>query len=82
MSKIRCPQCRGVKKCNGMGHVYGDCGMCNATGLIETRVKVEPVVSQPVIDIIEQVSNAVVEPVKEVEQKIDGKRAVFKRKKG
>jgi len=90
---IRCPACRGSKKVAKLGGVIGDCNMCRGKGTILAVDKpkpVEPEVNVGVADIISAVADSIpasnidVLPVGDVIEavaKIDGKRAVFKKKR-
>lgn len=85
MDKIRCPNCRGAKKVAKLGGMLGDCALCNATGTIPLADKPKPVITvvetqKEVQDIIAQVSSAV-EQTKEVDIKINPKKAVYRKKK-
>jgi len=85
--KIRCPACRGAKKVPKLGGVVGDCNTCNGDGQINACDKPKPVIVEPVKpvnEIIEQVADCLPasEPEPEpIQKKVNGKRAVFKRKK-
>ncbi len=88
---IRCPACRGAKKVPKLGGMIGQCNTCNGKGTILASEKPKPV--EVVQDVaVKEVINAVadsvpattveaVEPVKEVDVKIDGKKALYKRKR-
>jgi len=94
---IRCPACRGAKKVPKLGGMIGECNTCSGKGTILAVDKPKPVIVEPVesqADIINAVANALpvstVEPDKftvevlkpvEVDTKIDGKKALYKRKK-
>ena len=94
---VRCPGCRGMKKVAKLGGIMGDCNQCQGKGQIKAvdKVVVKTVEVEPVQDIKKAVAEAIPfkakeEPAKAVEvkeepkpkAKIDGKKAVFKRKKG
>lgn len=81
MDMVRCPSCRGAKKMAKLGGVIGDCNTCNGDGKIKACDKPVSVVvvNEPVCDIVSQVAECL--PVSNVDTKIDGKRAVYKRKK-
>jgi hypothetical protein len=94
---VRCSNCRGMKKVAKLGGMMGDCNLCKGTGEIEVSAKPVAVVeSMPLLnDIIAATANCigivdsasasdakieVKDVVKDV-IKIDGKKAIFKRKK-
>lgn len=65
-----------------LGGVIGDCNTCEGVGKIKACDKPMPlatVINEPISDIVSQVAECL--PVSNVDTKIDGKRAVFKRKK-
>ena len=85
--KVRCPACRGSKKIYGLGGIQIDCRTCNGEGQILAVDKVVPEIA-PVDNnsaIIKQVSDCkpvstdIVEP-EEKAVKVQGKRAIYKRK--
>ena len=94
---VRCPACRGAKKVPKLGGMIGECNTCTGKGTILAIDKPKPVIVEPVesqADIINAVANALpvstvepdkftVEVLKPVEPdiKIDGKKALYKRKK-
>lgn len=65
--KIRCSKCRGQKQYAGIGGVMKDCGVCNATGLVDyvelKVVKVEVVINDATPN------SPVVEPIVEAAPK-------------
>lgn len=86
---VRCPACRGSKKVPKLGGMIGECNTCNGKGTIlasDKPVKVEAVASEDVIsrELINAVADSVpvtdIQPV-EADIKIDGKKALYKRKK-
>lgn len=95
---VRCPGCRGMKQVPKLGGMMGDCNQCKGKGQIKTvdKIAVQVVEVEPIQDIKKAVAEAIPfkvtdeEPAKAVEvkeepkpkAKIDGKKAVFKRKKG
>jgi microcompartment protein CcmL/EutN len=94
---VRCPACRGMKKVPKLGGMIGDCNQCKGKGEIKVvdKVEVKAVIPEPVIDIKKAVAQAIPfkakeeekpevkdEPKEQPKAKIDGKKAVFKRKKG
>ena len=87
---IRCPNCRGAKKVPKLGGMIGECNTCNGDGKIKACDKVKPMLiveNEDTQSMVAQVANAlpvnnddeVIEAVKDV--KIDGKKALYKRKK-
>lgn len=93
---IRCPNCRGMKKVAKLGGMMGDCNLCSGKGEIAETDKPKPVLVAPVeIDsvVIKAVSECVpaseiehkasIEtlPVSEPQIKIDGKKAIYRKKK-
>lgn len=84
---VRCPSCRGAKKVAKLGGIIGDCDTCKGTGKIKAADKpivIEVTQVAPCAAIVEQVARAlpIAEPVLSDNVKVDGKRAVYKRKKG
>jgi len=94
MTTIRCPACRGAKKLPKLGGMIGECNTCSGKGTILAVDKPQTLIVEPVesnADIIKAVSEVV--PVSNVEVlkpvalpeepmiKVDGKRAIYKRKK-
>lgn len=86
---IRCPSCRGAKKVPKLGGMVGECNTCVGKGTIlaiDKPIKVEAVTLEDVIskELINAVADCVpaseIQPV-EVDIKIDGKKAIYKRKK-
>ena len=91
MDKVRCTVCRGAKQVMKLGGVMGNCNLCKGVGEInacDVPVVKPVVVELPSDDVIKQVANAVpaskeperLEVPKEVDVKVDGKRAIYKRK--
>jgi hypothetical protein len=93
---VRCPACRGSKRVPKLGGMIGDCNTCNGNGLIKAvdkPVKVEAVIEDVTHkDLINAVADCippssvqdkfvieVLKPV-EVDTKIDGKKALYRRK--
>lgn len=95
--KIRCPACRGAKKVPKLGGMIGECNTCKGNGTILMTDKPKPVViveDVPSLDLINAVADSVassgieqansdkfVVEVLEPDIKIDGKKALYKRKK-
>lgn len=92
--KIRCPACRGMKKVPKLGGMIGDCNTCSGSGSINAIDKPVPAIQAEVIlasEVIAEVKNVeAIKPkltkdapkVDKVEAlKVDGKRAIYKRKK-
>jgi len=83
---VRCPACRGSKKVAKLGGIMGDCNMCSGSGQIKECDRPKPILIvdvEPVVDVIKAVEHvAVVEelPIKEA-IKIDGKKALYRKKK-
>ncbi len=93
---VRCPSCRGAKKVPKLGGMIGECNTCSGKGSIlasdkpKPAINVEPEISQN--DIIDQVADCVpasdISPYKDttiagtLDVKVDGKKALYKRKKG
>jgi hypothetical protein len=87
---VRCPACRGAKKVPKLGGMIGECNTCSGKGTILAVDKPKPVIVEPVesqADIIKAVAEALpvstFEPValpEEPQIKIDGKKALYKRK--
>lgn len=89
MDKVRCPACRGAKKVPKLGGMIGECNTCIGEGSILASDKPKPVLAVEVdsnADIIKAVSKAVpiqadLNDAKPAESfKLDGKKAVFKKK--
>jgi len=94
---IRCPACRGAKKVPKLGGMIGECNTCIGKGQIKAIDKpvkveatIEDVVSKELINAVADCVPATSVPDKftvEVLQpvtpdvKIDGKKALYKRKK-
>lgn len=91
---IRCPACRGCKKVPKLGGMIGECNTCSGKGTIlavDKPVKVEAVTIEAVkekefinavadcvpVTTLELKQHAVIKP----DVKIDGKKALYKRKK-
>lgn len=90
MELVRCPNCRGMKQVAKLGGMMGACNMCLGKGQIREADKVKPVIAEAVETvnpIIADVANCVpsttieVKPAIEPDIKIDGKKALYKRKK-
>lgn len=89
---VRCPACRGSKKVPKLGGMIGECNTCTGKGTILSADKPKPVVVEEVqsqAEIITAVANALPVssepelPVPEepyINIKIDGKKALYKRK--
>jgi len=81
---IRCPACRGSRRVPKLGGMIGDCSTCQGKGTILASekpipVKLEP---QPVESVIvKSVADCVPATTIEEDVKIDGKKALYKRKK-
>lgn len=90
VDSIRCPACRGSKKVPKLGGVIGECNTCNGKGQIKAIDKPKPV-EVIVEDVSKELINAVadcvpatsIEVLKTVtpDVKIDGKKAIYKRKR-
>jgi hypothetical protein len=91
MDKVRCTVCRGAKQVVKLGGMMGNCNLCKGEGEINRCdvPVIKPVVVEPVSsEVIKQVANVapvskeseVLEVPKDVDVKIDGKRAIYKRK--
>ncbi len=92
---IRCPACRGAKKVPKLGGMIGECNTCSGKGTIlavDKPVKVvatlEDVISKELVNAVADCVPASsvpdkfsVEVLKPVDVKIDGKKALYKRKK-
>jgi hypothetical protein len=90
---IRCPSCRGAKKVPKLGGMIGECNTCIGKGTIllaDKPAKPEPVTLVDVIskELINAVADSVPATTIEIKQspvepdvKIDGKKALYKRKK-
>jgi RecJ-like exonuclease len=87
---IRCPACRGAKKVPKLGGMIGECNTCSGKGTILAADKPKPVVMEEtpeVNEVIKAVSECLppstitLELKSEPDIKIDGKRALYKRKK-
>ena len=79
---VRCPACRGSKKVPKLGGMIGECNTCSGKGSILAVDKPKTVVVEIEAvpkDVIKAVSECVV-PTTTQDVKIDGKKAVFKRK--
>lgn len=80
---VRCPACRGAKKVPKLGGMIGECNTCSGKGTIFAVDKVKPVAVEVVevnADIIKAVSDAVPVSTVEPDVKVDGKKALYKRK--
>ncbi len=93
---IRCPACRGSKKVAKLGGMLGECNTCSGKGTILAADKPKPV-EVTVEDVIsKELINAVADcvPASDIQHKstietlpvtpdvkIDGKKAIYKRKK-
>jgi hypothetical protein len=91
---IRCPSCKGMKQVPKLGGMIGECNTCKGVGKInasEQKVIKIALTEEHVGIIISQVSDCV--PVSNIEHKasietlpisepikVDGKRAIYKRK--
>ncbi len=85
---IRCPACRGSKKVPKLGGMIGECNTCSGKGTILAADKPKPVIVESlpgVTDIVNAVADCV--PATTIENKpiepdikIDGKKALYKRK--
>ncbi len=94
---VRCPACRGAKKVPKLGGIIGECNTCSGKGTILAVDKPKPVIAEAVesnVDIIKAVSEAIPfkakeefvplcasEPTKDIQVKVDPKKAIYKRKK-
>lgn len=85
---VRCPSCRGAKKVPKLGGVIGECNTCNGDGKIKAIDKPVNVVNEPapeLNDLIRATAEALPVAVEELPVseaiKVDGKRAIYKRKK-
>ncbi len=94
---IRCPACRGAKKVPKLGGMIGECNTCTGNGTIlacDKPLKLEPVTIEDVIskELINAVADSV--PASDIQHKatietlpvmpdvkIDGKKALYRRKK-
>lgn len=95
--RVRCPACRGAKKVPKLGGIVGECNTCSGVGTILESDKPKPVIAVnedvSAKELISAVSDCVptsnnddkfvVEVLKpiEIEKKVDGKKAIYKRKK-
>lgn len=84
---IRCPACRGAKKVAKLGGVIGECNTCTGKGTILAADKPKPVIVESLLDvtgIVNAVADCVpastITPI-QPDVKIDGKKAIYKRKK-
>ena len=87
MDKVRCTVCRGAKQVIKLGGMMGNCNLCKGEG--EINQCDVPIVPGKVVElvneatIVKQVANATPEVLKvpdDVSVKVDGKRAIYKRK--
>lgn len=92
---VRCPACRGAKKVAKLGGVIGECNTCSGKGTILAADKPKPVIVTIEDAISKELINAVADSVPassvplcapsstvlEPDVKIDGKKAIYKRKK-
>lgn len=87
---IRCPACRGAKKVPKLGGMIGECNACSGKGTILAADKpakpvltVTDVCAKELINAVADCVPATTLDIKPVEQdiKIDGKKALYKRKK-
>lgn len=83
--KIRCFACRGSKKVSGLGGITVDCETCKAEGFINVEDKPKKAEPEPIeakaSEVIEQVAKAVSVVVEDKPEKIDGKKAIFRKKR-
>lgn len=86
---IRCPACRGAKKVPKLGGMIGECNTCSGKGqikAIDKPVKVEATIEDVISkELINAVADCVpassVTPISsQPDIKIDGKKALYKRK--
>lgn len=85
---VRCPACRGAKKVAKLGGVIGECNTCSGKGTILAADKPKPVIVTVEDVCAKELINAVadcvpattIQPV-EQDTKIDGKKALYKRKR-
>lgn len=81
---VRCPSCRGAKKVPKLGGVVGECNTCEGKGTILAADKPKPVVVEAVPqvnEVVKAVADCVPASTVELDVKIDGKKALYKRKK-
>ncbi len=82
---VRCPSCRGSKKVPKLGGMIGDCNTCEGEGFIKAADKVKPVMSVPEAspkEIISAVADSIpCSTVDTPDVKVDGKKALYRRKK-
>jgi len=88
---LRCPACRGARKVPKLGGMIGECNTCSGKGQILLADKPKPVKIEPVlpeVDIINRVAECVpssddkfIELPVEQQTKVDGKKALYRRKK-
>lgn len=86
---VRCPCCRGANVMLRLGGILGECMACKGKGDIkecDLPKPVEVIPELPILEIVKQVAESVAvtdAPLTvpdDVQTKIDGKRAIFKRK--
>ena len=84
---IRCPACRGAKKVPKLGGMIGECNTCSGKGSILAADKPRPVITVADVcakELINAVADCVpattIKPVN-ADVKIDGKKALYKRKR-
>jgi len=78
---IRCPACRGSKRVAKLGGVIGECNMCKGLGTILEADKPRAVVQMdsPLIsELVKAVADSI--PVSTIDTKVNGKKALYKRK--
>jgi hypothetical protein len=87
---VRCPACRGAKKVPKLGGMIGQCNTCSGKGTILAVDKPKPVEIAPEYVCSNELINAVADsvPASTVEIvdtepaiKVDGKKAIYKRKR-
>ncbi len=78
---IRCPACRGSKRVAKLGGVIGECNMCKGLGTILEADKPRAVVVEPspvISEVVKAVADSV--PATTIDTKVNGKKALYKRK--
>lgn len=88
---IRCPACRGAKKVPKLGGMVGECNTCVGSGTIraidkppKVEITVEDVCAKELINAVADCVPATTIESKPAElpaTKIDGKKAIYKRKR-
>ena len=93
MNKVRCTGCRGAKQVIKLGGMMGNCNLCKGEGEInecDVPLPVKPMSEVIAASVVSQVANVAPVTIEhkaeiatlpvEPDVKVDGKRAIYKRK--